>query len=96
MGAMPRKLCELYMQDFDLVFQQETDPIDLFCQQHDVSDQKKLLAQMKSFYEGILSGKNSLNDLREMGLEYVPSDDLDPAVWLPPLIEHLEGKITAL
>ena len=95
MGTMLQALCELYMQDFDLVFQRETDPIDLFCQQHDARDQKELLARMRRFHEGVLSGENSLNDLRAMGLEYIPGDDPNPAAWLPPLIRHLEKKIIA-
>ena len=42
MARMLPKLCELYIQDFDLIFQEPTDPIDMFCQQHDLEDQEAL------------------------------------------------------
>ncbi len=38
MARMLPKLCELYIQDFDLIFQEPTDPIDMFCQQYDLED----------------------------------------------------------
>ena len=93
MNSMLQELCELYTQDFDLVFQPGTDPIDLFCQQHDVQAQEELLQQMKEFHQGILSGTKSVLDLVNMGLEYIPSTERDPRTWLPHLIKYLEGRI---
>jgi hypothetical protein len=83
----------LYNQDFDLIFARDTDPIDLFCQQHNEQAQRALLRELNSFYDGVLCGRNSVRDLVKMGLEYVPSDDENPAIWLPPLIDYLAKKI---
>jgi hypothetical protein len=94
MNDMLRELCELYTQDFDLVFQRDTDPVDLFCKQHNLQAQQELLGQLKEFYDGVLSGRNSIGDLVEMGLEYVPEGDRSLASWVPRLIKYLEGKIT--
>lgn len=44
----------LYNQDFDLIFARDTDPIDLFCQQHNEQVQRALLRELKSFYDGVL------------------------------------------
>lgn len=93
MATILEKFCELYTQDFDLVFEQDTDPVDLFCQQHSVQDQMMLLRQLRDFYEGVLVGRKSIRHLASMGLEYIPGNDRDPKVWLPPLIEYLERKI---
>ncbi len=53
------KLCELYIQDFDLIFQEPTGPIDMFCQQHDLEDQEALLSELKMFHQEALSGTKS-------------------------------------
>ena|SRR6185437_1594377 len=95
MSTMLQQLCELYTQDFDLIFQRDTDPIDLFCQQHNIQVQTELLSQLKEFYESVLSGRESVRDLINMGLEYVPGAERDPRTWLPPLIKYLEGRIAA-
>lgn len=88
-----QKFCQLYGQDFDLIFDQDTDPIDLFCQQHSLQAQEELLGQLKDFYEGVLPGRNSIRDLVEMGLEYVPEGDRSLRTWMPRLIKYLEEKI---
>ena len=93
MTILLQKLCELYVRDFDLVFQQGSDPVDLFCQQHDARDQRAWLGQVKGFHKEVLLGKKSIKDLRKMGLEYVPDDEPDPATWLPLPVGHLEGKM---
>jgi hypothetical protein len=95
MNAMLKTLCELYSQDFDLIFEQDTDPIDMFCEQHSLADQEALLRQMKDFYHGVLLGKNSIRDLVGLGLEYVPEGDRSLRSWMPRLIAYLEGKLTA-
>ena len=93
MSTMLQELCQLYTQDFDLIFQRDTDPIDLFCQQHNIQAQEELLSQLKEFYEGILSGRKSIRDLINMGLEYTPGTERNPQTWLPPLIEYLDERI---
>ena len=95
MAKMLPKLCELYIQDFDLIFQEATDPIDMFCQQYDLEDQEALLNELKKFYQEALSGTKSIMDLVEMGLEYVPSTERDPRTWLLAVIEYLSAKIAA-
>lgn len=40
MTDMLQEHCIRYTQDFDLLFEHDTDPIDLFCQQHDAEQQK--------------------------------------------------------
>jgi hypothetical protein len=94
MYSLLGELFQLYTQDFDLLYDQYTDPIDIFCLQHNVQEQKELLQEMKILYQEILSGEKSNRDLRNMGLEYIPGDDLSPMAWLPPLIRYLEGKTT--
>jgi hypothetical protein len=86
------ELCQHYSQDFDVIFERETDPIDLFCQQHDRGAQRELLHEMTEFYEGVLSGKKSMLDLINMGLEYVPGNR-ESFTWFLSLIEHLKNKI---
>jgi hypothetical protein len=86
------RLCQHYSQDFDLIFERETDPIDLFCQQHGLEDQRELLREMIAFYEGAVSGKSSLTDLVNMGLEYVPGDP-ESFAWLRSLIEYLGENV---
>lgn len=95
MARMLPKLCELYIQDFDLIFQEPTGPIDMFCQRYDMEDQEALLSELKKFHQQALSGTKSIENLVNMGLEYVPSTDHDPMVWLPAVIEYLSAKIAA-
>lgn len=87
------KFCQLYTQDFDLVFERDTDPVDLFCQQHSPQDQMLLLQQLRDFYTGVLAGRKSIRHLESLGLEWAPGDDPDSKTWLPRLIEYLEQKI---
>ena len=94
MHRMLVEFCGFYMQDHDLIYKRDTDPIDDFCGQHSIQEQKEALVQLKHFHKAVLSGSKSIDDLLNMGLGYIPSDDPDPAIWLPPLIEYLEGKIT--
>jgi hypothetical protein len=93
MAKVLPKLCELYIQDFDLIFQEPTDPIDMFCQRYNLEDQEVLLNELKTFHQEALSGTKSIIDLVEMGLEYVPSTEHDPRAWLPSVIEYLSAKI---
>jgi len=93
MSHLLEKLFEMYTQDFDIVWEKDTDPIDLFCLQHTAQQQTQLLSEMKDLYQDVLSGQKTLRDIINMGLEYVP-DVRSPELWLPPLIKHLEKKIT--
>src|SRR5271166_6449396 len=43
MMTMLQELCKFYTQDFDMIFERDTDPIDLFCQQDPVDAQEVLL-----------------------------------------------------
>ena len=54
--------------------------------------QEELLREMVEFYEGTKSGKKSLQDLINMGLEWVPGDwnTLD---WFRAAIDHLRAKL---
>jgi hypothetical protein len=93
MYRMLAELCGFYIQDYDLIYERDTDPIDQFCDQHTVRDQKEALAQLKDFREAVLAGKRTLQDLVYMGLGWHPLGDLDLATWLQRLIDYLEGKI---
>ncbi len=95
MARMLPKLCELYIQDFDLIFQEPTDPIDMFCQQHDLEDQEVLLNELNKFHQDAISGTKSIENLINMGMEYIPGIEHDPRTWLPALIEYLGAKIAA-
>jgi len=86
------ELFQLYTQDFDLLYERYTDPIDLFCLQHTPQEQRELLQEMQSFYREILLTTKSTRDLRDLGLEYIPGDDPSPEAWLPLLIGYLETK----
>ena len=90
---MLAEFCGFYMQDHDLIYERDTDPIDDFCAQYNVQEQKEALAQLKDFREAVLAGKQNLQDLVSMGLGYIPGDDQNPATWLPALIDYLVGKI---
>jgi len=60
---MTRILCkffELYVQDFDLVFEKATDPIDLFCQQNSRDTQRQLLIELNELRTQIFEGKKTL------------------------------------
>ncbi|HEY7578816.1 MAG TPA: hypothetical protein VH855_14575 [Acetobacteraceae bacterium] len=87
------KLYELYIQDFDLIFQEPTGPIDMFCQRYDLQDQEALLNELKKFHQEAVSGTKTIENLVNMGLEYVPSTEHDPGTWLPAVIEYLSAKI---
>jgi hypothetical protein len=93
MTTMLRKLCGFYIQDFDLIYERDTDPIDQFCNQHNVREQKEALGQLKDFREGVLAGKKTIRDLDKMGLGYFPSDDQDLEAWLLRVINYLGEKI---
>lgn len=82
----------MYVQDFDVIFERDTDPIDLFCMQHSAQVQKQLLQEMKDFYQEVLAGKKRLKNIVNMGLGYLPWNDHSPEVWLPLLIRYLEKK----
>jgi CdiI immunity protein len=93
MYRMLAKFCKFYSQDHDLIYEQDTDPIDDFCGQHNVQEQTETLAQLKDFREAVLAGKRTVNDLDRMGLEWCPSDEFGLATWLQRLINYLEDKI---
>ena len=95
MSAMLREFCMLYVQDFDVVFVRDTDPIDLFCQQHSKRAQEELLDELRSFCGDVLAGRKSVLDLVKMGLEYMPGDEQHPETWLPQLVNYLEERIAA-
>jgi glucose-6-phosphate isomerase len=93
MYRMLAELCGFYIQDHDLIYEQDTDPIDQFCEQHNVREQREALAQMKDFREAVLAGKRTLQDLVYMGLGWHPLGGRDLATWLQRLIDYLEAKI---
>ncbi len=93
MSRVPHEFWMLYLQDFDLVFEKDTDPIDMFCQQHDERDQRELLRHLTDFYAGVLLGRRSIRELVAMGLEYMPGDEQHPETWMPRLIQYLEEKL---
>ena len=86
-----RTLCGLYVQDFDLIFQQPTDPIDMFCKQNSPQAQNELLREMVDFYQRAQTGERSIKDLIKMGLGYSPSGR-DSLEWFPEAIEYLRAK----
>ena len=90
---MLRELCMLYVQDFDVVFERDTDPLDLFCKQHNKRAQEHLLNELRSFCSDVLAGRRSVRDLVGMGLEYMPGDEHHPETWLPKLVKYLEERI---
>jgi len=93
MANVPHEFWMLYIQDFDLVFDRDIDPVDLFCQQHDERDQQELLRHLTDFYAGVLSGQRSIQELVDLGLEYVPGDEQHPETWMPRLIERLKERM---
>ena len=93
MKTMLEELCGFYIQDFDLIYERDTDPIDQFCDQHDIREQKEALGQLKDFRESALAGKKTVRDLVDMGLGYIPNDSQDLETWLPRMIDYLEHKI---
>jgi len=44
-----RELMIMYVQDFDIVFEEITDPVELFCRQHNARERNQLLIEMKDF-----------------------------------------------
>jgi hypothetical protein len=93
MSSLLEELLCMYMQDFELVFVRDTDPIDLFCQQHTSDEQRQLLCEMKELYDGVARGEVALRDIRNMGLEYLPGGEQEPKVWLPRFVEYLQEKV---
>jgi hypothetical protein len=92
---MLREFWRLYVQDFDVVFERNTDPIDLFCQQHSRQAQEELLDELRGFCAEVLAGRRSVADLVNLGLEYMPGDEQHPETWLPQLVKYLEERIVA-
>lgn len=87
-----KTLCELYSQDFDLLFERATDPIDMFCEQYGTQAQNGLLREMITFYRDTQSGERTLKDLVDMGLEWDPGDG-NSFDWFRSLIDYLEAKL---
>ena len=87
-----RELMIMYVQDFDIVFEEITDPVELFCRQHNARERNQLLIEMKDFYADVLAGKRSARDLIRLGLEYVPHGDWTLRSWFPKLIGYLETQ----
>jgi len=87
-----RRLCELYIQDHDLIYEKATDPIDMFCRQNGPQAQEELLREMVEFYEDTKSGKKTLQDLINMGLGWVPGD-WNTFDWFRSAIEYLRAKL---
>jgi hypothetical protein len=93
MDEMLAELCGFYIQDYDLIYERDTDPIDQFCDQHNVREQMEALAQLIDFRGGVLAGKRTVHDLVYMGLGWYPNVGLDLATWLQRLIDCLREKI---
>lgn len=85
----------MYGQDFDLVFTHDTEPIDLFCQQHTLAEQNQLLSDLEILHADVLAGTKNLGEIRALGLEYLPDGERDAGVWLPRFIAHLRQQIDA-
>jgi hypothetical protein len=86
-------LFEMYIQDFDLLFVRDTDPIDAFCQQHTDWEQRELLKELKVLLDNMRSGKWTSRDIVDLGLEWWPDGDRSAQSWLPRFIKHLEERI---
>jgi len=95
MSSLLEELFIAYGQDFDLVFTNETEPIDLFCQQHVRAEQKQLISDLEQLHEDVLAGRKTLLDIRSLGLEYVPNGERDASIWLSRFIAHLRMRIDA-
>lgn len=93
MVSQMKELCVMYGQDFEFIFSSLTEPVDLYCSQHEIKDQYILLSEMEDFYERSLHGVSSISDLFKMGLEYIPNEDESMRTWFPILIEHLRNKV---
>ena len=83
----------MYAQDFDLVFTHDTDPIDLFCQQHALGEQRQLSLELRNLYEDVKAGRKTLRDVKNLGLEYLPNGERDVNAWFPRFIEHLRKRL---
>ncbi len=94
MSKLLEELFQWYSQDFDLLFDEDTGPVDEFWLQHTGEEERKcLLVELKLLYSDIVSGKGTLRDIRDMGLEYQPGGTRDPKKWLPMLIEYVEERL---
>ena len=93
MYRMLAEFCGFFIQDHDLIYEQDTDAIDQFCSQHNARDQQQALVQLKDFREGVLAGRRTIQDLIHIGLGWTPDGGRDLATWLQRLIDYLEGKI---
>lgn len=87
-----RRLCGFYSQDHDLLYEKPTDPIDQFCAQNDVNVQKATLQEMVAFLKEVQSGKKSLQNLVDMGLEWVPGES-NSFKWFESAIDYLSAKL---
>jgi hypothetical protein len=56
---------------------------------------RRFSMNLKKFHQEAVSGTKSIENLVNMGLEYVPSTEHDPRAWLPAVIEYLSAKIAA-
>jgi hypothetical protein len=84
----------MYVQDFDIVFECDTDPIDLFCQQHTIEEQRQLLQDMRKLCDDLIHGRATLRTITSLGLEYVPEGNRAlPQTWLTRFSDYLEAKI---
>jgi hypothetical protein len=95
MSRLLEDLFKWYVQDFDIVFERDTDPIDVFCQQHTDDEQRQLLKELRELYDDVLHGRASMRTILDMGLGYVPEGKSSPEAWLPRLGDYLERKIEA-
>jgi hypothetical protein len=82
-----------YVQDFDIVFERDTDPIDQFCEQHKKEEQVQLLSELRELYGEVLIGTKTWRDVRALGLEYWPAGLRNPQALLFRLLEHLEARL---
>ena len=51
-------LFEMYVQDFDIIFEYDTHPIDLFCKQHTVEEQRHRLQDMRKPCDDLIKRDN--------------------------------------
>jgi hypothetical protein len=96
MKFLLRELFQLYVQDFDVVYAKDTDPLDYFCQTHDEQDLNQLIDEMKALLIEVTKGVKGIRDIKDMGLEYLPAPNRSPEMWLPDLIEYLQEKASGV
>lgn len=86
------ELCRIYDQDFESIFESQTEPIDYFCEEHELGEQKQLVNEMEMFLKEVDAGTKNARDLTRMGMEY--NQSLGGSWnWFREAIAYLKKKI---